>query len=134
MIVTDLPPEILRKILDFIGMPIKNYYIPVVSCKTFNKLNYHMLFVPIKIFDYFICNYSLVNSSKNRHEFIKNEIRISLTPPEYTFFEYIYDLHSIINILFFEKKKEYNIDYLYDKKKKINKSPILLLHDCYKCI
>ena len=135
MIILDLPNEIIRKILDFINFPIKNYYFFTNSCKQINSLNYHLLFVPIKIFNYFICNYSYVINSKNPNEYIKNQFKLNLSYPEYTFYEYIYDLKCIIELLFLHKiNKNIEIDNNFYKKKTTDKSPILLLHDTYKVI
>ena len=135
MIILDLPNEIIRKILDFINFPIKNYYFFTNSCKQINRLNYHLLFVPIKIFNYFICNYSYVINSKNSNEYIRTQFKLNLSYPEYTFYEYIYDLKCIIELLFLYKiNKNIEIDNNFYKKKTIDKSPILLLHDTYKVI
>jgi hypothetical protein len=135
MIILDLPDEIIRKILDFIKLPIKNYYFFINTCKHIKRLNYHMLFVPIKIFNYFICNYSYVINSKNQTDYIKEQFKINMSCPQYNFYEYIYDLKYIIELLFLYKiNKKIDFDNKYYKKITIDKSPILLLHDAYKVI
>lgn len=131
MILIDLPDEIIRKILDNIGYPFNQYYCIINSCKKIKNLNYHLLFVPIKLFSYYICNYNYVINSNNSQKFIKNKFKTDIEITGYFFFEYLYDLMTIIDVIFFKKNEKIKIDNLFHKKKIIDSSPILLLHDTY---
>ena len=129
--IISLPNEIIRYILDIVNKPNESLFNIINSCKSINKLNYHHQLIPIKLFSYYICDYSHVYHSKNKTYAIKNYFYGAFHNIEYGIHEYLNDLKCIIDLVFLQKKNKKSLKLMHPLKKNIDKSPYLLVSDVY---